>query len=69
VKFHLYNKDDSFKWALVIVYGPAQEDQKTQFLAELVNMWSREGLPILIGDDFNILRNPNEKNNENYNDR
>jgi exonuclease III len=61
IKLHLCNKDDSFKWALVAVYGPAQEDQKTQFLAELVNMCSREALPILIGGDFNILRNPDEK--------
>jgi hypothetical protein len=69
VKFYLCNKDDSFKWALVAVYGPTQEDKKAQFLAGLVNMCSREALPILIGGDFNILRNPDEKNNENYNDR
>jgi hypothetical protein len=45
VKFHLCNKDDSFKWALVVVYGPAQDDQKQFFLSELVNMCSREALP------------------------
>jgi hypothetical protein len=55
VKFHLCNKYDSFKWALVVVYGPAQNDQKQLFLAELVNMCSREALPILVGGDFNIL--------------
>jgi hypothetical protein len=55
VKFHLCNKHDSFKWALVVVYELAQDDQKQLFLAELVNMCSREALPILIGDDFNIL--------------
>jgi hypothetical protein len=31
VKFYLCNKDDSFKWALMVVYGPAQDDQKTTF--------------------------------------
>jgi hypothetical protein len=52
VKFHLCNKDDSFKWALVVVYGPAQDDQKAQFLSELVNMGSKETYPILIGGDL-----------------
>lgn len=70
VKFHLCNKSDSFKWALVVVYGPAQEQSKEHFLAELVNMCSNERLPILIGGDFNIIRNPQgEKNNANYSDR
>jgi hypothetical protein len=32
-------------------------------------MCSRKALPILIGGDFNILRNPDEKNNKNYNDQ
>jgi hypothetical protein len=53
----------------VVVYGPAQEDQKANFLAEMVNMCSREPLPILIGGVFNILRRPDEKNKSNYNDR
>jgi hypothetical protein len=65
----LCNKNDSFKWALVAVYGPAQDDQKTLFLTELVNTCSNENLPVLIGGDFNILRSPEEKNNGNYNDR
>jgi exonuclease III len=69
VKFHLCNKEDNFKWALVVVYGPAQDDQKPNFLTELVQMGSRESLPILIGGDFNILRSPDEKNNNNYNGR
>jgi hypothetical protein len=28
MKFHLCNKDTYFKWALVVVYGPAQNPQK-----------------------------------------
>jgi hypothetical protein len=32
-------------------------------------MCSHETLPILIGGDFNILRSPDEKNNDNYDDR
>jgi hypothetical protein len=28
IKFHLTNKTDEFKWALVLLYGPAQDDRK-----------------------------------------
>jgi hypothetical protein len=31
VKFHLCNKSDEFKWALVVVYGPAQYEFKESF--------------------------------------
>jgi hypothetical protein len=61
VKFHLCNESDSFKWALIVVYGPTQDDQKEKFLAELVNMCSLENLTILMGGDFNILRHSAEK--------
>jgi hypothetical protein len=69
VKFYLCNKSDSFKWVLVVVYGPVQDDQKEKFLAELVHMCSHENLPLLMGGDFNILRHSAEKNNDRFNDR
>jgi hypothetical protein len=69
VKFHLCNKSHSFKWALVVVYGPAQDDQKEKFLVELINMCSHKNLPILMGGDFNILRHSTEKNNDRFNNR
>jgi hypothetical protein len=59
IKFHLCNKVDYFKWALVAVYAPAQTHSREQFLTELVHMSSREELPILMGGGgFNILRHP-----------
>lgn len=61
VKFKVCNKSDSFKWALTVVYGPAQFERKEAFLTELVQMANHETLPILIGGDFNILRHPREK--------
>jgi hypothetical protein len=61
IKFHLCNKVDEFKWALVVVYGPAQNEYKKSFLAELVNMCSHENFPLVIGGDYNILRHPSEK--------
>jgi hypothetical protein len=61
IKFHLSNKADEFKWALVLIYGPAQDDRKENFLAELVHMCSHENLPLLMGGDYNILRHSSEK--------
>jgi hypothetical protein len=37
IKLHLCNKSDDFKWALVVVYGPAQSGHKESFLTELVH--------------------------------
>jgi hypothetical protein len=68
VKFHLCNKSDSFKWALVAVYGPAQDDQKESFLVELVNMCSHDTLPLMIWGNFNITWS-SRKNNDRFNDR
>jgi hypothetical protein len=59
--FSISNNADDFKWALVVVYGPAQAEQKEHFLAELVHMCSHENLPLLMGGDYNILRHPSEK--------
>jgi hypothetical protein len=68
VKFHLCNKDTFFKWALVVVYGPAQTP-KDQFLTELVHMVSHERLPTLMGGVFNILMHAHEKNKDNFEGR
>jgi hypothetical protein len=66
VKFHLCNKDISFKWALVAIYDPAQANLKEWFLTEMVHLCSHEQLPILVGADFNMLRNPSDKNKDSY---
>jgi hypothetical protein len=47
---------------LIIVYGPAQDDRKEQFLIELSNICAQNKLPLLLGGDFNILRFSSEKN-------
>jgi hypothetical protein len=66
VKFLLRNKEDGFKWALIAVYGAAQDGLKGAFLAELAQTCSKECVPVLVGGDFNIIRNPQEKNNDRY---
>lgn len=70
VKFILRNKSDGFKWVLVVVYGAAaQPEFKEKFLTELFQACAKESLPLMVGGDFNIIRNPKEKNNDWYNDR
>jgi exonuclease III len=69
IKFQLRNRTDDFHWCLVAVYGAAQPEFKEQFLTELVQACSKVSLPLLVGGDFNIIRNPSEKNNERYDDR
>jgi hypothetical protein len=61
VKFRLRNRSDDFHWVLVAVYGAAQPEFKEAFLTELVQACNKENKPILLGGDFNIIRNPSEK--------
>jgi len=56
IKFHLRNRQDDFKWILMAVYGPAQEDFKSAYLSELVRTCQKNTLPTLIKGDFNIMR-------------
>ena len=67
VKIKVRNKSDAFQW-LLAVYGPAQTKPKQAFLAELAHLCLKETLPMIIGDDFNIIRGPVEKNNNHYYD-
>jgi hypothetical protein len=68
-KFYVTSKNDNFKWALLAVYGAAQDEHKADFLAEIVRICENETLPLLVGGDFNIIRRKEEKNNDNYNPR
>jgi hypothetical protein len=61
MKFNLHNICNNFTWIFIAVYGPAHEEGKYSFLQELTQACNTETLPILIGGDFNIIRNQNEK--------
>jgi hypothetical protein len=63
LNFTVKNKCDGFRWVLMAVYGAAHKDS---FLAEFVNTCSSQTLPLMVGGDFNIIRSPNEKNNDSY---
>jgi exonuclease III len=69
VKFHLKIKRDNFEWALVAVYGAAQDRHKPAFLAEMVRICENESLPLMVGGDFNIIRRKEDKNNDNFHAR
>ena len=69
VKLHFKSKTDGFLWALVAVYGAAQDENKSNFLSELVRICDGDSLPMLVGGDFNIIRRQEEKNNDNFNAR
>jgi hypothetical protein len=69
VKLHLKNNLGGFQWVLMAVYGATQLGGKEHFLAELVNAVTAESLPLVVGSDFNIIRNPSEKNNNMFNGR
>ena len=67
--FKVRHREVDLKFNLISVYGPAQVDQKSQFLSEIMLVCSKEALPIVIGGDFNIIRRPDEISKGNYNDR
>jgi hypothetical protein len=66
IKIHLKIKRDNFEWALVAMYGAAQDRHKPAFLAELVRIYENETLPLMVGGDLNIIRRKEEKNNDNF---
>ena len=65
-KFLLKNKENGFTWTLYAVYRPVRQQYKTSFLTELAYVCSKETQPMLIDGDFNILRRPEDKNNDNF---
>ena len=69
VKLSLKSKGNGFEWVLVPVYGAAQDSHKHAFLSEIVRICEAESLPMVLAGDFNLLRKPEEKSNDNYNPR
>jgi hypothetical protein len=49
LKFKLWNKEDSFEWILLAVYGAAQYSEKGNFLGELVRLCGTESIPLMVG--------------------
>jgi hypothetical protein len=62
----LRDKSDGFKFALYVVYGLAQHNNKEAFSMEMAHTCSRESLPYIIGGDLNIMRHPDDKSTYNF---
>lgn len=50
------------RWDCLTVYGPAQHDRSEEFLEELRIRCEKAVLPLLIGGDFNLIREEKDKN-------
>ena len=49
IKFNFRNKSDNFIWSLVAVYGAAQDEFKSAFLKEIVNICRENPHPMILG--------------------
>ena len=61
LQLNLWDKVMKRKWNFVNVYGPAQDEHKRGFLAELANFCSNNSDPVIFGGDFNLTRFSSEK--------
>jgi hypothetical protein len=65
VSLSLLQRDVNVKWECLVVYGPAHHDASEMFLRDLDTKLCRTDLPILLAGDFNLIRSPADKNNDN----
>jgi len=69
VSVMLTNKSNGFVWKLVVVYGPAYDDFRQEFLDELETVMGSWNDPTMVGGDFNLVRFASDKSNGVYNHR
>ena len=55
------NKNDSFTWQMLVVYGSAYLEYKLDFIDELHDTLNVATYPVMICGDFNLVRNDAEK--------
>ena len=67
IEVTIKNRISNFRWAFVVVYGPTQHNLSNLFLDELDLICNSNLLPLVIGGDFNLIRNMEEKNSDNFN--
>lgn len=61
----LRDRKSNFRWVTVTVYGPMNHDLSVAFLKELGDICGQIVLPIVIGGDFNLIREITDKNSDN----
>ena len=62
ILMNLWDNKKKCRWSVITVYGPAHENMKSAFLAEMASFCNAVDGPYIIGGDFNILRHCGEKN-------
>lgn len=61
------DRRSNFRWVMVTVYGPVNHELCVDFLSETGSICEQSVLPIIMGGDFNLIREEADKNNESYN--
>lgn len=56
------NRDTNHRFWVINIYGPVQHNLSVDFLNEVQSFCEGEHLPILMGGDFNLIRNNKERN-------
>ena len=63
IKVVVQDKKSGVRWNLVNIYGAPHNRDKENFLVELVHIFqNRNGLPLVVGGDFNLIRSMDECN-------
>lgn len=56
-------KNNGFRWELLVVYGPADHSRSGDFFRELHAKIHASANPMVVGGDFNLLRRVDDKSN------
>ena len=67
VSIGIRNKSSNFRWEVMVVYDPANHEFSKIFLEELDSKCKRTTLPLVMGGDFNLIRDAGHKNSSNLN--
>lgn len=65
VALQLRHRTLNFRWVQGTVYGPVDHDLSQDFLAELKDICNWFDLPVVLGGDYNLIRESKDKNNGN----
>lgn len=52
----MIQKNNNFKWELLVVYGPAGHSRSIDFLRKIYHKANSSLNPLVIGGDFNLIR-------------
>lgn len=63
VSLVIRNRLTNVRWELITVYGPANHSLSADFISELSRKCLTTDLPLIIGGDFNMIREVEDKSN------